>query len=220
MLAKDIITENIPPLKSSDTGEKAIDWMMEFKLSHLPLVENKKYMGLVSEDDILDFNDTGQKLGSYLKNLYKPYVRETEHIFEVLRVAAGLKTPVIPVVDQEMRYLGMITLQSLLYNFAALTSISGTGGVIVLELANKKDYVLSDIARMVESNNAHILSLFMHQVSEESNTLTLKVDTTDIRHIIATFERFGYEVKAYFEESDLGEIYKDRFDSLMNYLNI
>ncbi|MCB9031953.1 MAG: CBS domain-containing protein [Chitinophagales bacterium] len=138
MLAKDIITENIPPLKSSDTGEKAIDWMMEFKLSHLPLVDNRVYIGLVSEEDILDFNDTTEKLGAYLKNLYKPYVKASEHIFEVLRVAAGLNSPVIPVVDEEMHYLGMITLQSLLYHFAAMTSISGAGGVIVLELGNKK----------------------------------------------------------------------------------
>ncbi|MCB0796673.1 MAG: hypothetical protein KDB85_03540, partial [Chitinophagales bacterium] len=59
-----------------------------------------------------------------------------------------------------------------------------------------------------------------HQHGEDSHTVTIKVDKTDIRHIIATFERFEYEVKAYFEETDLGEIYKDRFDSLMNYLNI
>jgi acetoin utilization protein AcuB len=220
LLAKDIVTENIPPLKSSDTGEKAIDWMIEFKLSHLPLVDNRQYIGLVSEDDILDFNNTTEKLGAYLKNLYKPYVKAGEHIFEVLRVCSSLKTPVIPVVDDDMHYLGMITLQSLLQHFAAMTSISGTGGIIVLELAGKKDYVLSDIARIVESNDAHILSLFMHQEGEDSHTVTIKVDKTDIRRIIATFERFEYDVKAYFEESDLGEIYKDRFDSLMNYLNI
>jgi predicted transcriptional regulator len=220
VLAKNIVTENIPPLKSSDTGEKAIDWMIEFKLSHLPLVDNKKYIGLVSEDDILDFNDTTEKLGVYLKNLYKPYVKDNEHIFEVLRVASGLNTPVIPVVDDNMEYLGMITLQSLLTHFSAMTSISGTGGVIVLDLAGKKDYVLSDIVRIVESNDAHVLSMFINEQSAESHTLTIKVDKTDIRHIIATFERFEYDVQAYFEESDLGEIYKDRFDSLMNYLNI
>ena len=161
MLARDIITENIPPLKSSDTGERAIDWMIEFKLSHLPLVDNKKYLGLVSEEDILDLNDTAEKLGNYLKNLYKPYVLADEHIFEVLRVSATLNSPVIPVVDADMNYMGMITLQSLLYHFASMTSIKGTGGVIVLDLISKSDYVLSDIARIVESNGAHILSLFM-----------------------------------------------------------
>lgn len=220
MLARDIITENIPPLKSNDTGERAIDWMIEFKLSHLPLVDNKKYQGLVSEEDILDFNDTAEKLGNYLKNLYKPYVLSDEHIFEVLRVSANLNSPVIPVVDADMHYMGMITLQSLLYHFASMTSIKGRGGVIVLDLVSKADYVLSDIARIVESNGAHILSLFMDNHIQGEHTLTIKVDTTDIRHIAATFERYEYQIKAYFEESDLGDIYKDRFDSFMNYLNI
>ena len=220
MLAREIVTENIPPLKSNDTGERAIDWMIEFKLSHLPLVENKKYIGLVSEEDILDFNDTTEKLGAYLKNLKKPYVLGSEHIFEVLRVAAGLNTQIIPVVDEDMQYQGMITLKSLLFHLASMTSISGTGGVIVLDLGNKTDYVISDIVRMVESNNAHVLSLFVDHQLKEQHTLTIKVDTSDIRHIVATFERYEYNIKAFFEESDLGDIYKDRYDSFMNYLNI
>ena len=100
MLAKDIISENIPPLKIKDTGAKAIEWMYEFKLSHLPLVDHQNYIGLVSEEDILDFNDTHEQLGKFLKNLYKPFVKDTEHIYEVLRVAANLKTTVIPVISR------------------------------------------------------------------------------------------------------------------------
>ena len=158
MLAKDIISENVPPLKIKDTGDKAIEWMYEFKLTHLPLVENKKYMGLVSEDDILDFNNTHEQLGKFLKNLYKPFVKDTEHIYEVLRVAAGLKSTIIPVVDSKQNYLGLITLQSLLFNFAKMTAISEPGGVIILELNNKTDYVLSDIARIERKGSGSVQS--------------------------------------------------------------
>ena len=221
MLAQEIISDNIPPLKGSDTGDKAIEWMMEFKLSHLPLVENKKYLGLVSEDDILDFNNTSEKLSKFVRNLYKPFVLQSEHIFEVLRVATTLKSTIIPVVDAEMNYLGVITMQSLLYSFAKMSSISDTGGVIVLELSSKTDYVLSDIARIVESNDAHILNMFLNRNADDDTfSVLLKVDVTDIRAIVATFNRFEYIVKAYFDETDMGDIYKDRFDSLMNYLNI
>ncbi|MBK9505652.1 MAG: CBS domain-containing protein [Chitinophagales bacterium] len=221
MLAKDIISENIPPLKIKDTGAKAIEWMYEFKLSHLPLVDHQNYIGLVSEEDILDFNDTHEQLGKFLKNLYKPFVKETEHIYEVLRVAANLKTTVIPVVDSEQHYIGLITLQSLLYNFAKMSSISEPGGVIIIELNNKTDYVLSDIARIVEGNDAHILSLYFNvEPDSGKHAVTIKVDSTEIKHIVATFERYQYQVKAYFQESDMVEIIKDRYDSLMNYLNI
>jgi len=221
VLAKDIISENIPPLKSKDTGAKAIEWMYEFKLSHLPLVDQKKYVGLVSEDDILDFNNTNEQLGKFLRNLYKPFVRDTEHIYEVLRVAATLKSTVIPVVDAEGTYLGIITLQSLLYHFAQMSSISETGGVIIIEIRNKTDYVLSDIARLVESNDAHILSLYFNVDAESGmHTVTMKVDTTEVKHIVATLNRYEYQVKAYFQETDLGDMLKDRYDALMNFLNI
>ncbi|MBC8047546.1 MAG: CBS domain-containing protein [Fimbriimonadaceae bacterium] len=220
MLAKDIISENIPPLKTSDTGEKAIEWMYEFKLTHLPLVENKKYLGLVSEDDILDFNDTKEQLGKFLKNLNKPYVIESEHIYDVMRVATNLRSSVIPVVDTEMNYLGIITTQSILFYFSKMTSISDPGGILILELNSKNDYVLSDIARIVESNDAHILSMNLNTEASGKHVVTLKVDVAEIKHIIATFERFEYVVQAYFDESDMNEVYKDRYDALMNYLNI
>ncbi len=221
MLAKDIVSENIPPLKITDKGDKAIEWMYEFKLSHLPLVDNKKYIGLVSEDDILDFNNTHEQLKKFVKNLYKPFVNENEHIYEVLRVAVNLKTTVIPVVDKKMNYLGIITLQSLLYNFAKMSSISEPGGIIMLELNQKTDYVLSDIARIVEGNDAHILSSYFNIDPDNGKyAVTLKVDVTDIKHIVATFERYEYEVKAYFQESDMEEVIKDRYDSLMKYLKI
>ncbi|HMU69677.1 MAG TPA: CBS domain-containing protein, partial [Chitinophagales bacterium] len=128
---------------------------------------------------------------------------------------------VIPVIDAEETYLGLINLQSLLYHFAKMSSISEPGGVIILELNQKTDYVLSDIARMVESNDAHILSLYFNVDPDTGkHAVTIKVDTTEVKHIVATFERYEYQVRAYFRESDLGDIMKDRYDSLMNYLNI
>lgn len=151
----------------------------------------------------------------------QPFVKDTEHIYEVLRVAANLKTTVIPVIDSEQHYLGLITLQSLLYNFAKMSSISEPGDVIIIELNNKTDYVLSDIARIVEGNDAHILSLYFNvEADSGKHAVTIKVDSTEIKHIVATFERYQYQVKAYFQESDMVEIIKDRYDSLMNYLNI
>ena len=102
-----------------------------------------------------------------------------------------------------------------------MSSISEPGGVIIIELNNKTDYVLSDIARIVEGNDAHILSLYFNvEPDSGKHAVTIKVDSTEIEHIVATFERYQYQVKAYFQESDMVEIIKDRYDSLMNYLNI
>ena len=97
----------------------------------------------------------------------------------------------------------------------------GREAKFIIELNNKTDYVLSDIARIVEGNDAHILSLYFNvEPDSGKHAVTIKVDSTEIKHIVATFERYQYQVKAYFQESDMVEIIKDRYDSLMNYLNI
>jgi tyrosine-protein phosphatase YwqE len=117
--------------------------------------------------------------------------------------------------------LGIITLDSLLEYFSKLTSISGQGGIIVIELRTINDYSLTEISRLIEADGANILSLFTTNVNHTSSIqITIKVDTTDIKPIIATLERFDYKVKAYYQEADVQNLIKDRYDSLMHFLNI
>lgn len=220
MLAKTLISENIPPLKITDSGTRAIDWMYEFKTTHLPIVDNRHFLGLITEDDILDFNNPDEPLNVLHKQLYRPIVKANDHIYEVMRIASQIKSPLIPVVDEEENYLGIITMESLLQYFAKVSGMQDEGGIIVLQLKGLKDYVLSDIARIIESNNVYILSSFMHSSEPNKVSLTIKLSTSDIQRIVSNLERYDYEVVAFFQEEDLNDIYQERYDSLMNYLNI
>ncbi len=221
MLARALISDTIPPLKTSDTCTRAIDWMFEFKTSHLPVVDKGKYLGLVTEDDIIDFNHPDESLGSILGNLYKPFVREDEHIYTVIQEAAKIESPLLPVVNEEDDYIGLITMPGLMRWFAAMSGISDAGGIIVIKLDGMKQYTMSEIARLVESNNAHILSSFVRQVPETGEIqCTIKVNTTEVRHIVATLQRFEYHVDAYFTEREANDRIQERYDALMNYLNI
>lgn len=220
MLAADIITESIPPLKPSDTGSRALDWMSEFKTTHLPVVDGGEFLGLIAEDDILDFNNPDQPLSSLSRQLHRPFVRSNDHIYVVMRYSAAVSSPVIPVLNEEEEYIGLITVESLMHYFASVSGMQEDGGIIEIKLNGLKDYVLSDIARLVESNNAYILSMYMHNIPDSQQLrLTIKVSTTDIRHILATFERYEYEVEAFYQEENVRDMFKDRYDSLMKYLN-
>ena len=75
MKAKDLITDEIPPLKHTDTGEIALRWMDEFKVSHLPVLKNDNYVGLISESDILDKMDIHETLDTLFDHLPRPYVK-------------------------------------------------------------------------------------------------------------------------------------------------
>ncbi|MCB0707554.1 MAG: CBS domain-containing protein [Saprospiraceae bacterium] len=221
MIAANILSNNMIPLRTSDTGDEALSIMSDFYIKHLPIVNDKQLLGLLSEDDILE-NDVSEPIGSYHLSLQYPYVREDNHLYEVMRLIAELDLTVIPVVDRNQNYIGMISLQDLLNYFAQTGSFTEPGGIIVLEV-QRRDYSLSEIARLVESEQAAILSSFISSSLDASQSLvhvTIKVNRQHTSSIVATLQRFGYEIKATFGEREMLDGLQERFDSLMSYLNV
>jgi len=220
MIAKDIISECIPPLKTSDTGSQALKWMNELRVLHLPIVNNRQFLGLISEEDIIDLSQPDEPIGNHTLSLTKPFVNYNRHIYDVIKAVADLNLSIIPVLDEDEKYLGVITLEDLVKNLASISSVQEPGGIIVLEVA-EHDYQLSEIARIVESNSALILSSYITSGKESSKVeVTLKMNQVDLKHIVATFERFDYKIIDTFQVSDTFDTLKERYDSLMKYLDI
>jgi acetoin utilization protein AcuB len=221
MVAKDLISEVIPSLKTSDLGQTALNWMEIFRISHLPIVNNQDFLGLISDADIYDMNQPDEPIGNHELTLFKPFVDADQHIFEVIGLASRLKLSVVPVLDRNNHYKGVITTSELIRHLAGISSMDQPGGIIVLELINR-DYSLTQIAQIVESNNVKILSMYITSPSESTKLeVTLKVNTGDLVSIIKTFERYNYEVKTWVATNDsMDSFYSERFDLLMKYLNI
>lgn len=220
MLAQDLMTDDIPPLKTSDSGVKALAWMDELRVSHLPIVNNVAFLGLISENDILDLNAPNDPIGNHTLSLVRPFVYSHQHFYEVLRMLSQHKLSLIPVLDEKEHFLGSIKLSTLLEKFADMASLREPGGVIVLEL-NTNDYYLTEIAKIVESNDAKILSLYISSPTDSTKLeVTLKINRTDLSAILQTFYRFNYSVKNTIHESEADIEMKDRFDSFLSYLNV
>ncbi len=219
MIASALISHEIIPLKTSHTGQEALDMMRDNNVLHLPIVNNRQLLGLVSEDDVLE-HDVEEAIGSYQLSLNNPYARQGDHIFEVLAQVARLGLTAIPVIDYEDNYLGMISQHSLLEFFSKSFSFAESGSIVVLAMS-KPDYMLSEIARIVESENMAILNSFITD-EPESNQIQvhIKVNQQDVHRLLASFERYGYQIKGLYAEAEQSEIYQDRIDSLMNYLNV
>jgi len=160
MVAKDLISEVIPSLKTSDLGQAALNWMEIFRISHLPIVNNQDFLGLISDVDIYDMNQPNEPIGNHPLTLLKPYVTTQQHIFEVIGIASRLKLSVVPVLDSNNQYKGVITTNDLIRHIAGISSLDQPGGIIVLELI-ERDYSLSQIAQIVESNNVKVLSMYI-----------------------------------------------------------
>lgn len=221
MIAKDLIVDSIPVVKTSDTGNTALAWMEMHRVSHLPIVNNEEFLGMVSDTDIYDNNCGEEPLGNHNLSLVRPYVYENQHIFEVIDIVAKLGISVIPVLEQNKHYLGSITMFKLVEEFAKMISVEKAGGIIILEMTIH-DYSLTEISQIVESNNARVLTLFVSSTDDSTVvSVTIKVDITDLASIVQTFERYDYKIKASFLSEDMLKVfYQDRYDSFINFLNI
>ncbi len=219
MTAKDLISYELSPLRTSDTGEESITMMSIFHVKHLPIVNETQFLGLISEDDILN-HDMDEPIGSYRLGLARPFCYESEHIFEVMSKMANGNLTVIPVVDADDNYTGLIKMEDLVLYYAKSFSFSEPGSILVIS-TTKPNYSLAEISRIVESESASILSTFLTSTDESTEVqVTLKINKRDINSIIAAFQRFDYEITASFSEYEYIDDMKDRYDALMSYLNV
>lgn len=221
MIAENLISEVVPSLRWSDTGQKALNWMDIFRISHLPIVEDRHFYGLVSDKMIYDLDMTGRELSELSDKLIVRQVFVNQHIYQLVSLISEHKLSVVPVLDLHKNYQGVVTALDLAREFAVLVGVNQPGGVIELEL-NPIDYSLVQITQIVEGNDAKILSMYVRErIESKLMTITLKINVIDLSRIIQTFVRYDYNIKAvYMEESQLGDLYDDRFDQLMNYLKM
>lgn len=220
MSVKQIITYEVPTILPEDTGETALRLMEDNNIRQIPVVANEQYMALLKEDDLLDW-DTPEKpvsASGFLR--YSPAISFEAHAYDALRVAYNQNIMVIPVVDNQNKYIGAATLASLMNFFAEHCSLDSPGGVIVVEV-NPLDYSLYEIARIAESEEVSILatSLYTNRATNMLE-LTMKVNRTNLDTLATTYERFGYVVKEVYGEHGNKDDMMDRYNLLMAYINM
>ena len=97
MLAKDLISDIVPVIRTSETGLKALNWMEIFRVSHLPVVNNEDFLGLISDTDIYDLNKAEEAIGAHPLSLIRPYVYANQHIYEVIDLVSKFNLTIVPV---------------------------------------------------------------------------------------------------------------------------
>ena len=222
MIAAELISDNLPSVKSTDSAWTVLGWMSEFKIYQLPIVDDRKYLGLVSEDEILDAADLMLSVGKirFTPQREGAYVYEHNHIFEVIAAMNNFDLEVLPVLSPEKVYVGIITLRDIVSRLGTLFALDEPGSIIVLEIP-QNSYVLSEIGRIAESDNAKVLSLYISPAqTSDSYWVTLKVNVEDTSKLVASFDRFNYTVVSTYSRKELPQNYQRNLDALMNFLDI
>lgn len=219
MLTDQIFQTHLPSLKPHDKVFLALQLMNDYDLQHLPIVIENKFEGLINKDELLDADSEShiQELG--LK-FFKGAVKVNEHYLVAVKLAADHQLSIVPVIDDEGLLQGCITLNDLIHAISKYLQLSEPGGLIVLRM-ERKDYSFGEINRLVETNDVQITQLNSFYESETGMLLvTLKLNKFEISDVVATFQRFDYEVKYYFGDEHFENELKENFDNLMSYLKV
>ena len=221
MIAEELINHMIPPLKPKDSAKKARLWMEELRCNQLPVVEDEKFLGLISEDLILEANDAEKSIADFDLMGKRCVVYGSSHFYDVIKIASDNSVQMVGVLNNEEKYIGVITVQDTITSFAQSAAIQIPGGILVLSM-NQIDYSLAEISRLIEENNAKILSSSIKEdeLDPSKLKLTLKVNRLDLTPIVATLERFGYKLIARFQETKVLDEEKGKIDMLLKYLDI
>jgi acetoin utilization protein AcuB len=221
MIAEELINQMIPALKPGDTAEKAIIWMEELKTNQLPVIENRMFKGLISEDIILESNDLDRNIGDFQLLSENCYVSEDQHLFDIIRVAQEYESELVAIISNDGKFMGVSRHEDTMKAFSNTLAVQGQGGILVLEM-RYIDYSMSEISRLIESDDAKIMGSYLSQNHKDQELvfLTLKLNKEDLTTVIATLERFDYKVIAKFHESSTVETELERLDNLLNFINI
>jgi CBS domain-containing protein len=221
MLAATLINPMIPVLKLTDSVSTALDWMDEFRTRQLIVTESGMYKGIVSEDILFDISDITEQLSKVIIQHQDIFASEDQHPYELLRLVNQFGLLIIPVVREDKTLIGSILVNDLVENFVNELGVQEKGAVIVLKVA-ERNYSLAEISRLIESNGTKVLSSYYsssevsHPLSE--SRLTLKLNRTHITPIIATLERFGYDIEEAHANDPIESVDQERLDMLLRYL--
>jgi predicted transcriptional regulator len=194
--------------------------MEQFDVVHLPVVSLGKFVGLICEEEILSMEKPTQPFRLHQYEFPMICIREDRHLYDALKIMSEQNLSVLPVINNEMSYLGSITMKTLLKGMATLQSVHEPGAVVILEM-NALDYSLSQIAQIVEGNDAKILSATLTSSPNSTKVeVTLKINKQDLNPILQTFYRYEYTVVDTYMEPRFTEDLRDRYEEFMKFLNM
>ncbi len=221
MLTTELINNNIPRLQLQDGIAKALQLITDYRVTHLPVVApDGKYLGLLSEDDLMDIEEEKGSVQYFEANLLGAAVKENEHFLNAVSFSNKYESSVVPVINEEKDLVGVITVTDLLKALGDFSGANEIGGIIVMEM-ERSQFAISEISRLVESNDAHILHLNTTMHAETGLlTVTLHLNKKEISAIVSTFERYEYDVIYFFGDEKFENEIHSNYRHLMNYLDI
>ena len=214
MRAQRILSLDLPVLALTDQVARALDVMDEFKLMHLPVVEEDVYKGTVSEDALLEMDPSAVIAEAPMtENAIAPDL----HVYDIVARMGWADADLLPVVHEGL-YRGAVDRAAVLRFMAKRAGWGFPGSSIVLEVL-PKDLSPAELMRIVEADGAQITSFNIAPVEDsEFLEVTFKVNTEEIESLLSTLRRHEFTVQSFYNAPELEDEMRARFDAFMRFL--
>lgn len=220
MLTRELLSQTLPSLRLTDKVYQALQMMNDNNVTHLPIIDGDKFVGVISENDLMQADNDTDELSTLGQSFADISVKEEEHFLKAVQLAADSGLSIVPVVTEENELVGTVAYNELLKFSSDFMSLSEPGGLVVLEMESNQ-YSFNEISKIVETNDAQITQL---NTSNDAETgmmqVTIRINKPEVSDIVASFQRYDYNVKYFFGEELYANELRSNYDNLMNYLKI
>jgi predicted transcriptional regulator len=216
---KEYILNEIKALTLKSPVKRAKKMCKGLPITHIPIVENGKLIGCISESDSQTIEDNKSSISEYSHLVDYFFADENATIIELIKLFADNETNIMPVLNKEKNYVGYFELNDILDLFSSSPFIYNDGVIIVVEKI-KKDFSAGEITQIVESNEGKVLGFYISSEISDTTQATIKISSEDINEIIQTFRRYNYSVISLHEDDFYLQDLKDRSDYLQKYLDM
>lgn len=207
-------------IQNADSIQQALEKLQDMLCKELVVLNGDDYIGLVNETILLDAEDDEAPISSIKINTAPIQLKFNQHPYDALVMVTVYNSTIIPILDQENKYIGVSTQLDILNAISSIQSQNESGAIIVLAIG-LHDFSLSQIAHLVESDNCRILNCATKINLESDNIeVTLKVDKSNINALLNSFLRHNYLILETHNTVAAFDDTADRYQQLMNYINI
>ncbi|MEX0680600.1 MAG: CBS domain-containing protein [Balneolales bacterium] len=222
MLVREAINRHIKPLRAIDTAREAMNAMSETDQEILPVVDQttNRLIGMVTRESAQKHYATVDSVLT-IRDKNAIVTEPEQNIFETVRLMYKHNLSLLPVLDKEKFFLGVVERKHLFDCIIEVMNFTEYGSLVTIHF-KENDFTLSQLVRIIETEGGLILGISVESPRENNPfyIVSIKLNLSDPSRIVNSLKRHGYIVDAQSTDNEDDRKYEARADEFMHYLNI
>ena len=219
MIAGSFVHDSLSPLRLTDTVSAALEYMLAMRVSELPVVDNNRLHNYARATNLVQ-EKSDLRLSEILPfNPHAPQVGQQQHLYEVIPLMVAADLEVMAVINEQQQVIGIIDQRKIHELISQSLTYKGVGAVLVV-MVEPRDFAPSHLMRLVEENGAKVLGMMVNQTEAGNLLVSLKLNTTLVKGIVASLSRFGFKTEDAYMSEDFRPQDNNEYESVLRFFDI